>query len=245
MKECSKSIVRRLGDPNFVRRYFVGRGIDVGGAPDPLVLYTELFFRIESVRTWDLADGDAQLMEGVADASYDFLHSSHCLEHLRDPAEGLRNWLRVVTEGGHVVIIVPDEDMYEQGRFPSSFNADHKWTFTVFKTKSWSPRSINLLDLVRELGPQADLIKLEQLTATYRYELPRFDQTVSPVGECAIECVIRKRPQSEIQDGGRWRRSDRQPDREIRAHLNQYRDDVRTLKDNNQKAPPFLNDSEL
>jgi hypothetical protein len=27
---------------------------------------------------------------------------------------------------------VPDEDLYEQGVFPSTFNADHKWTFTVY-----------------------------------------------------------------------------------------------------------------
>ena len=30
MKECSKSMLRRVRDPNFVRRYFVGDGIDIG-----------------------------------------------------------------------------------------------------------------------------------------------------------------------------------------------------------------------
>ena len=83
MKECSKSIPRRLSQPNFINRYFVGDGLDIGGRPDPLVLYRELFRGIRSVRTWDLADGDAQFLRGVPDGAYDFVHSSHCLEHLQ------------------------------------------------------------------------------------------------------------------------------------------------------------------
>ena len=152
MKECSKSIQRRLADSNFMRRYFVGNGLDIGGKPDPLSLYRELFPLMGHVKTWDREDGDAQFLNGLADGSLDFVHSSHCLEHLADPAEGLRNWMRVVREGGHLVITVPDEDLYEQGSFPSTFNLDHKWTFTIFKTRSWSDRSINLLDLVRRWG---------------------------------------------------------------------------------------------
>src|SRR5689334_4228879 len=96
MKECGKSIPRRLHDPNFSNRYFVGAGIDVGGKPDPLSLYAELFPRITSVRTWDLEEGDAQHLAGLADGSLDFVHSSHCLEHLVDAREGLRNWFRVL-----------------------------------------------------------------------------------------------------------------------------------------------------
>src|SRR5439155_26654091 len=98
MKECSKSIQRRLSDSNFLRRYFNGDGLDIGGKPDPLLLYKELFPLLRSMRMWDWEDGDAQLLHGVGDSSFDFVHSSHCLEHLTDPAEGLRNWLRVVRE---------------------------------------------------------------------------------------------------------------------------------------------------
>jgi hypothetical protein len=46
VKECSKAVMRRLREPNFASRYFVGDGLDVGGAPDPLALYAELFPRI-------------------------------------------------------------------------------------------------------------------------------------------------------------------------------------------------------
>jgi SAM-dependent methyltransferase len=241
MKECSKAIPRRLSQPNFINRYFVGDGIDIGGKPDPLALYRELFRGIRSVRTWDLEDGDAQLVQGIRDHSYDFVHSSHCLEHLRDPAEGLRNWLRITKPGGYVIFTVPDEDLYEQGGFPSAFNADHKWTFTIFKTRSWHDRSLNILALVAGLGPEAEVVKLELLDSTHRYELPRYDQTLTPIGECGIEVVLRKRTPDEVRNGGRRPATGEVPS-EIRIHLNQYRDDMTTLKNANAVAPPFTND---
>lgn len=245
MKECSKSIARRLADSNFSQRYFVGNGVDIGGKPDPLGLYEELFGRIISVKTWDWEDGDAQVMAGAADDSFDFVHSSHCLEHLVEPQEGLRNWLRIVRPGGYLIISVPDEDLYEQGVFPSTFNKDHKWTFSILKQNSWSDRSINIVDMVRSLGEQAELVRLEQLSSTYRFDLPRYDQTLTPVGECGIEFVIRKRTLSEISDKGRWRRPSAQPSREIRLHLNQHRDDMQAMKQNNTWNPPFMNDKDI
>jgi SAM-dependent methyltransferase len=245
MKECSKSIYRRLSDPNFMRRYFCGQGLDIGGKPDPLSLYTELFPLLDRVKTWDWEDGDAQFLTGLDDNSFDFVHGSHCLEHLVDPCEGVRNWFRVVKEGGYLVITVPDEDLYEQGVFPSTFNRDHKWTFTIFKAQSWSQNSINLLDLIRKLNTSAELVRLEQLSATYRFGLPRFDQTLTPIGECGIEMVIRKRPKAEVLEGGRWQRMETQPPNEIRLHMNQYRDDMQMMKQSNQSSAPFQNDSPL
>jgi SAM-dependent methyltransferase len=150
-----------------------------------------------------LADGDAQWLKGVPDAQYDFVHSSHCLEHLHDPIIGLRNWFRVLKPGGHLIVMVPDEDLYEMGFFPSRVNGDHKWTFSMWKEASWSPRSINVIDLVKVLGAEAQIVKLELLDAGHRYRLPSIDQTLIPTGECAIEMVIRKRPEQELVDKGR------------------------------------------
>lgn len=244
MKECSKSIPRRIRDSNFVRRYFVGTGVDIGGKPDPLSLYAEFFPLMGEVKVWDLEDGDAQFMAGVPDASFDFVHSSHCLEHLHDPEEGLRNWLRVIKPGGFVVVLVPDEDLYEQGVFPSTFNQDHKNTFTLHKVKSWSPRSINLLPLLCNLGGQAQLEKIELLNASYRFGLPRFDQTSTPVGECAIEFVIRKATEAEAVSGVPDRIAE-QPPPHLRLHYNQYRDDCQRMKLANVAHPPFTNKGPL
>ena len=245
MKECSKSIRRRLSEPNFINRFFVGQGLDIGGQPDPLALYQELFCQMTGVKTWDRADGDAQILEGVQDDEFDFVHSSHCLEHLHDPKEGFRNWFRVVRPGGYLIVTVPDEDLYEQGVFPSSFNQDHRWTFTIYKTRSWSSRSLNVLDLIRELGPNVDPVKIEQLSSTFRFGLPRYDQTLTPLAECGIEMVIRKRPSLEVEKGGPSINSSEQPCTEIRQHLNQYRDDLETLKSANRERPPFQNEQPL
>jgi SAM-dependent methyltransferase len=242
VKECSKSIARRLADPSFISRYFTGDGLDIGGKPDPLSLYRSLFCQMGTVKTWDWEDGDAQYLATVDDDAFDFVHSSHCLEHLVDPQEGLKNWLRAVKPGGHLVVTVPDEDLYEQGVFPSTFNNDHKWTFTIYKPESWCDRSLNVVDLVRGLGASAEVLRIEQLSATYRFDLPRYDQTLTPVGECGIEFVIRKRPNAEIVARGRWKRRKTQPDREVRLHLNQYSNDKKSLKGMNNAMPPFADD---
>lgn len=245
MKECSKSISRRLHQANFLSKYFVGHGVDIGGKPDPLALYTELFPLMRSVRTWDLEDGDAQYMDGVPDNHFDFVHSSHCLEHMREPAEALHSWLRVVKPNGHLIITVPDQDLYEQGVFPSSFNRDHKWTFTIGKTRSWNDKSLNLLELLANLGEAAAVLKVELLDSTFRYNLPRFDQTLTPVAECGIEFIVRKRSPEEIAAGGRLPRADADPGREMRIHFNQYRDDMKAMKTRNTDRPPFTNDDPI
>lgn len=195
--------MRRLHDSRFISRYFVGDGLDVGCGSDPVSLYAELFPAMKSLRPWDLPDGDAQVLAGVPDAAFDFVHSSHCLEHMHDPVLALQTWFRVLRPGGHLVVLVPDEDQYEMGVFPSRNNPDHKWTFTLWKASSWCDKSVNVLDLVKTLGAAAQPVKLELLDATHRYGLPPLDQTMTPVGECAIELVIRKRLAQEIVAKGR------------------------------------------
>jgi len=192
VKELSKSIERRSRDSRFARHFFVGDGVDIGGKPDPLLLYKDIFPKMASCRTWDLEDGDAQYMEGIEDGFYDFVHSSHTLEHMEDPIIAIRNWFRVLKPGGHLIITVPDEDLYEQGIFPSTFNRHHKHTFTIYKNKSWSPFSVNIFDLISSLGNQAKA-KIIQLEDTFfRKDIPRFDQTRSPNTESAIEFIIEK-----------------------------------------------------
>ncbi|HRJ46989.1 MAG TPA: methyltransferase domain-containing protein [Opitutaceae bacterium] len=51
---------------------------------------------------------EATALHGIADAGYDFLLSSHCLEHVANPLAALREWHRVVRPGGHLVLILPD-----------------------------------------------------------------------------------------------------------------------------------------
>src|SRR6185312_3014562 len=59
-----------------------------------------------------------------------------------------------IKRGGHLVISVPDEDLYEQGVWPSTFNTDHKITFTLSKKTSWSPVSVNVFSLLSQFSDQ-------------------------------------------------------------------------------------------
>jgi SAM-dependent methyltransferase len=148
VNEASKT--RALWGPR-EREWLRGNGLDIGCGPDPI---------LPGVRPFDVGDGDAnEITEYVSD-SFDFVFSSHCLEHMHDPRHALGQWWQLVRPGGHLIVIVPDEDLYEQGYFPSVFNPDHKATFTLSKNRSWSPRSYNLLDLVREL-PGGTLVAIE------------------------------------------------------------------------------------
>lgn len=204
MREASKAQKRRLLDSRFATRFFIGHGIDIGAGDDALGKFSEQFPLMKNCRAWDVADGDAQLLASIADSSMDFVHSSHCLEHMRDPREALHNWLRVLKPGGHLIVIIPDEDLYEQGVFPSTFNIDHKWTFTLHKVDSWSAKSVNVMALLIEFTDIAQILKVEQLDATYHFGLPRFDQSLTSTGECSLEFILRKLPPDELARRGRF-----------------------------------------
>jgi SAM-dependent methyltransferase len=203
MDETSKSTIRRLHDIRYANTYFVGNGIDIGAGADSLGKYKKQFPLINEVRAWDIDDGDAQFMESIENDTYDFVHSSHCLEHLYDPIVSFGNWIRICKPGGHIITCVPDEDLYEQGIFPSTFNFDHKTTWTITKRKSWSPVSINLFDLLTHFSSQIEILKVELINGSFIYDSIRYDQT-RYISECAIEFIIRKKLPIEIQRFGRY-----------------------------------------
>ena len=130
---------------------FRGRGLDIGCGPDPVR---------PDAQPFDLLDGDANDITRFVHEDFDYVYSSHCLEHMRDPRAALADWWTLVRPGGHLILVVPDEDLYEQGAFPSRFNADHKATFTISKARSWSPVSLNVLDLAQAL-PGGELVALK------------------------------------------------------------------------------------
>jgi len=132
-----------------------GEGIDIGCGADPVFPH---------VMPFDLAQGDANEIVAHVHRQFDFVYASHCLEHMRDPRAAIAQWWQLVRPGGVLFVIVPDEDLYEQGYWPSRFNRDHKWTFTIAKRASWSPVSVNLLDLARSLpgGEVVDIRLFDQ-----------------------------------------------------------------------------------
>jgi hypothetical protein len=92
---------------------------------------------------------------------------------MHDPKATILDWWKLVKVGGYLFILVPEEDLYEQGVFPSQFNDDHKATFTISKAKSWSPKSVNVLDLANSL-PGGKIISLELQDRGYDRALMTF-----------------------------------------------------------------------
>ena len=88
-----------------------GKGIDIGCGKDPVT---------EECQKFDVEDGDAnEITKYVQSTEYDYVFSSHCLEHMKDPKLTLKDWWKLIRNGGTMIIIVPDEDLYEQGYWPS------------------------------------------------------------------------------------------------------------------------------
>lgn len=170
-------------------KVFNGYGIDIGCGSD-ILNKNQTFPNILSVTGFDIEDGDAQYIHNYINKTYDFVHSSQCLEHMRDPLISLKNWWKLVKSGGYIIITIPDEDLYEQGRFPSIYNNDHKWTFSIYKKQSWSPRHINILDLIFSLD-KYNIIKIELIDTNYNYNIQNIDQTRGQA-EAFIEFILQK-----------------------------------------------------
>jgi SAM-dependent methyltransferase len=155
--------------------FLKGNGIDIGCGPDPLKVDKG------TVRPWDLPDGDAQLMAGVPDASFDFVYSSHCLEHMRDVPESLKNWLRILKPGGILYVVVPDYMLYEKFTWPSRYNADHKQSFSFMITRQHTQRTnhwhmnFDMYPLLTELG--AEPLRMTVEDKGYNYNAGVYDQT--------------------------------------------------------------------
>jgi SAM-dependent methyltransferase len=131
--------------------FLCGTGLDIGPGSDPVAAF---------VRRFDVEHGDAARIDEIVDDNFDYVWSSHCLERMPDPRDALQRWWSLVKPGGHLILVVPDEDLYEQGYFPSRFNSDHRATFTIEKSRSWSPVSVNLRHEIAALA-DSQIVLLE------------------------------------------------------------------------------------
>ena len=45
---------------------------------------------------------------------YDFVFSSHSLEHIANPLKAISEWLRITKKDGYIIIIVPEKRAYNK-----------------------------------------------------------------------------------------------------------------------------------
>ena len=65
---------------------------------------------------------EASELQIIKSSSYDFVISSHMLEHTANPLRALSEWMRVIKVGGHLVLILPQRER----------TFDHKRPITTF-----------------------------------------------------------------------------------------------------------------
>lgn len=160
MREASKTNLIR--DPSFAVKYLQGRVLDIGAGTDLVCPWAKSF---------DIEDGDANHMTRYFQAgSFDTVHSSHSLEHMDNPKSALEDWWQLVKPEGYLIVIVPDEDLYEQGIWPSFFSNEHKSTFRLNSDTSWSPVSWNLTEMCQAL-PSALVVSVQQQSHGYDRDL--------------------------------------------------------------------------
>jgi len=166
MHESSKT--NALRSQAFKRLYFSGRVLDIGAGTDPVCVHAEVF---------DQQHGDAnQIDKYFAPHTFDTVHSSHCLEHMQDPLDALKKWWSLVKPNGYLITVVPDEDLYEQGIWPSFFNKDHLSSFRIDKATPLSAVSHDVVAIHKAL-PNAQLIEALKQNNHYDLDLLFLNQT--------------------------------------------------------------------
>jgi len=98
--------------------YCKGYGLDLGPGGDPI---TPSAIRVDLPDPYSTAGllpvqlgGDARKLRWFADATLDYVYSSHLLEDFTDIESILAEWIRVLKPGGNLVLYCPDQVIYER-----------------------------------------------------------------------------------------------------------------------------------
>ncbi|MFA6597385.1 MAG: class I SAM-dependent methyltransferase [Ignavibacteriaceae bacterium] len=175
--ETSKAFQRREKE-DFFKKYCMGRGLDIGFGGDLIT---------PSAQGYDFEHGDAQLLSNVRNESYDFVYSSHTLEHLENVETALKNWFRVVKKNGYLILYIPHRDLYEKKQtLPSRFNDNHKHYFLLEKDEA--PDTLGILPLIERALTGYAIVYAKECSAGHTI----IDPLLHSNGEFSIEVVIMK-----------------------------------------------------
>jgi SAM-dependent methyltransferase len=175
--ETSKANLRRIRE-GFFTKYCIGKGLDIGFGGDLILL---------DAQGWDFEHGDAQYLKGLKDESFDYVYSSHTLEHVFDVVTTLKNWYRVLRPNGYLILYIPHRDLYEKKKeLPSRFNPTHQRFFLI--NKDDPPDTVGIVPLLNNT--------LNNFTLVYAKECSDGHTITDPLlhsdGEYSIEVVIKK-----------------------------------------------------
>ena len=175
--ETSKAKLRRSKE-GFFEKYLFGQGLDIGFGGDLVS---------PNARGFDFEHGDAQYLAELKDEQFDFVYSSHTLEHMPNPSTALKNWFRVLKKGGYLILYIPHRDLYEKKRtLPSRFNPTHTYFFLIDKDEH--PNTLGIIPLIKNNLNGYDLIYAKECSEGHTIT----DPMIHSDGEYSIEVVLRK-----------------------------------------------------
>jgi SAM-dependent methyltransferase len=175
--ETSKANGRRIRE-GFFEKYCKGKGLDIGYGGDLLV---------PDADGWDFEHGDAQFLNSIKDNTYDFVYSSHTLEHIDDAGEALVNWYRVVKPGGFLILYIPHRDLYEKKeKLPSRFNQNHKRFF--LPVQEYLPDTIGIIPFIQRTLSGYEIVYCKECNEGHTIQ----DSEIHSNGEYSIEVIIKK-----------------------------------------------------
>ena len=175
--DTSKAKQRRIAE-GFFEKYCQGKGIDIGYGHDLLC---------DNCIGWDFEHGDAQYLKAVENSQFDFVYSSHTLEHLAEVDVALKNWWRILKCGGYLILYLPHRDLYEKKlTLPSRWNPDHKHFFLI--NKDDKPDTIGIVPLIQRTLSNGKIIYAKECSEGHTVTDPEKPSN----GEYSIEVVVKK-----------------------------------------------------
>jgi len=133
----------------FLKHFTGKRGIEIGGPSgvfsEDIPIYQVMAsldgcnFSSKTIWEGQLVEGDnynffdskkgyqyiceASDLKEVPSEKYDFLVSSHCLEHCANTLKTIKEWLRVIKVGGAILLVLPDKkNTFDHNRSITKFN---------------------------------------------------------------------------------------------------------------------------
>jgi ubiquinone/menaquinone biosynthesis C-methylase UbiE len=103
---------------HWVLPYCVGKGCDVGFGGDKIKKIDCDGIDFEQPYTYtgkDKVDIACDVINNeipVADGTYDYVYTSHLIEDFADTKDALRKFIRILKNGGNLVLVFPDQPKY-------------------------------------------------------------------------------------------------------------------------------------
>lgn len=131
--------------------YTRGKGLDLGCGPYKAFPH---FIGVDNGHHWgnqgvDVPVKTCEDLGLFANEAFDFVFSSHLLEHIVDTKAALKEWWRVIKMGGYLCLYLPHKDLYPNVGQPGA-NPDHKHDFTPDDIRGIMTDITDGFNLVRE-----------------------------------------------------------------------------------------------